>query len=112
MYEAGAALARVASDMGAGQPQLLAQQFHQQRTAFDLDRVPLAVHRQGHLRHAQSLPCRVGRSVVIGVAGGQAGVARAGTISVLAKSAPLKRKGMLSDFASAQEAQSPQLSRA
>ena len=46
-----AALAGVAANMGAGQPELLAQKFHQQRASLDLDRMLFAVHRQGHLRH-------------------------------------------------------------
>ena len=54
MHDAGAALAGVAADMGAGQPQLLAQQFDQQGAAFDLHRVLLAVYRQGDLRHARA----------------------------------------------------------
>ena len=71
MHDAGAALAGVAADMGAGQPQLLAQQLDQQRAALDLDRVLLAVHRQGHLRHPHpSLVARVSdvvtRSLVAG----------------------------------------------
>ena len=113
MHDAGAALAGVAADMGAGQPQLLAQQFHQQRAALDLDRMLLAVHRQGHLRHRAIPPL----SPCAGVwppqpRGGQAGAASAGTISVLAKSAPLKSRGTSRVFARAYEAQSPQFSRA
>ncbi len=54
MDDARAALAGVAADMGAGQAQLLAQQLHQQRAAFDLDRVWRAVHRQADLGHGVS----------------------------------------------------------
>ncbi len=41
MHDAGAALAGVAADMGAGQAEFLAQQFDEERAALDLDRVLL-----------------------------------------------------------------------
>ena len=94
MHDAGAALAGVAADMGAGEPELLAQQLDQQRAALDLDRVLLAVHRQGHLRHCAIPPWSSrGRSVVTAPRDGQAGATYAGTISVLAKSAAFEQQG-------------------
>jgi hypothetical protein len=46
VHHAGAALAGVAADMRAGQPQILAQQFHQQGAVLDLRAGGLAVHGQ------------------------------------------------------------------
>ncbi len=46
--DAGAALRGVAADMGAGQPQVFAQQLHQQRARIDIGGDGLAVHRQGN----------------------------------------------------------------
>ena len=51
MDHAGPALAGVAADMRAGQPQLFAQQFDQQGAALDRHAVALAVHRECDLRH-------------------------------------------------------------
>jgi phage gp46-like protein len=49
---AGAALAGIAADMGAGQVQIFAQEMDQQRAVLDIDRDRLAVHRQFDCRHA------------------------------------------------------------
>ena len=38
MHDAGAALGGVAADMGAGQPQILAQELDQQRARLDIAR--------------------------------------------------------------------------
>ena len=46
MHDAGAALAGVAADMGAGQAQMLAQQMDKQGAVLDIGRDRLAVHRQ------------------------------------------------------------------
>ena len=54
--DAGAALAGVAADMGAGQSEFFAQQFDEQRAGLDLDCVLLAVNRQGDLRHCAPFP--------------------------------------------------------
>ena len=51
MHDAGAALAGVAADMGAGQAEMFAQQLDEQRAAFHLDGLALAVHGKAHLRH-------------------------------------------------------------
>ncbi len=56
MHDAGAALAGIAADMGAGQVEMLAQQMDQQRSVFDVDRDRLAVHCQFDCRHVCSLP--------------------------------------------------------
>ena len=45
MHHAGAALAGVAADMRAGEPQVLAQELHQQRARIDVGGGGLAVHR-------------------------------------------------------------------
>ena len=52
MDHAGAALAGVAADMGAGQIEIFAQEMHQQRAVLDVDRDRLAVHCQFDGRHA------------------------------------------------------------
>ena len=46
--DAGAALRRVAADMRAGEPQILAQKLHQQRARIDVGGDGFAVHRQGN----------------------------------------------------------------
>ena len=56
MDDAGAALAGVAADMGAGQVEIFAQEMDQERPVFDVDRDGLAVHRQFDCRHASFLP--------------------------------------------------------
>ena len=48
MHDAGAALRGVAADMRAGEPQLLAQQLHQQGARIDFGGDGLAVHRHGN----------------------------------------------------------------
>ena len=52
MHDAGAALAGVAADMGAGQVQMIAQQMDQKGAVLDIGRDRLAVHRQFDGRHA------------------------------------------------------------
>ena len=52
MHDAGAALRGVAADMGAGQPQILAQKLHQQRAGIDIGIDGIAVHDQGNLGHS------------------------------------------------------------
>ena len=46
MHDAGAALAGVAADMGAGQAQVLAQELDEEGAVLDIGRDGLAVHRQ------------------------------------------------------------------
>ena len=58
MHDAGAALAGVAAHMRAGQTQMLAQEFDQQRAAFDLATHALAIHLQGNCRHSNHPPVR------------------------------------------------------
>jgi hypothetical protein len=50
--DAGAALAGVATDMGAGQVQVFAEELNEQGAGFDLARHLLAVHRHGNRGHA------------------------------------------------------------
>ena len=57
MDDTGTALARVTAHMGAGEPEVLAQELHQQRAAFDLTFGRLAVH--GHLYFGHSCPPRL-----------------------------------------------------
>ena len=45
MHHAGAALRGVAAHMGAGEPQVLAQELHQQGARIDVTGDGLAVHR-------------------------------------------------------------------
>ncbi len=49
MHHAGAALAGVAANMGAGEAEMLAQQFGHQRGRFDIDGGRLAVQGEGNL---------------------------------------------------------------
>ena len=56
MDDAGAALAGVAADMGAGQVQIFAQEMDEEGPVLDLGRDGLAVHRQFDCRHAWYLP--------------------------------------------------------
>ena len=58
MNDASAALRGVAADMRAGQPQILAQELHQQGARFDVAGDGFAVHRHGHGRH--DLPPNLG----------------------------------------------------
>ena len=46
VHDAGAALRGVAADMGAGEPQVLAQELHQQGARIDVTGDGFAVHRQ------------------------------------------------------------------
>ena len=54
MDDAGAALAGVAADMGAGEAQVLAQILDEQRTRLDVSADLLPVHRHGHGGHEHS----------------------------------------------------------
>ena len=58
MHDAGAALRGVAADMRAGQPQIFAQELHQQGARFDIAGDGFAVHRHGHGGH--DLPPKFG----------------------------------------------------
>ena len=51
MHDAGAALRGVAADMRAGEPQVLAQELHQQGARIDIAGDGFAVHRHGNGRH-------------------------------------------------------------
>ena len=51
MHDAGAALRGVAAHMRAGQPEIFAQELHQQGARFDIAGDGFAVHRHGHRRH-------------------------------------------------------------
>jgi hypothetical protein len=63
MHDAGAALRGVAADMGAGQPQILAQELHQQGAGIDIGVDGIAVHDQGNFGHSalSSSACRLAR---------------------------------------------------
>ena len=52
MHDAGAALRGVAADMGAGQPQILAQELHQEGAGVDIGVDGITVHNQGNLGHS------------------------------------------------------------
>src|SRR6266851_1928744 len=52
MHDAGAALRGVAADMGAGQPQILAQKLHKQCAGVDIGIYGVTVHDQGNLGHS------------------------------------------------------------
>src|SRR3979490_2036486 len=52
MHDAGAALRGVAADMGAGQPQILAQKLHQKRAGVDIGVDGIAVHDKRNLGHS------------------------------------------------------------
>jgi hypothetical protein len=56
MHHAGAALACVATHMGSGQVEVLAQKLHQQCARLDLSLNGFTVHCHGKVRHP-SLPC-------------------------------------------------------
>ena len=93
MHDAGAALAGVAADMGAGQAQLLAQELDQQRARLDLGRM-LACRSPSAVPAASSPPAGCSRP--------RAGAGRALGRSVVAgtlRSAP-PRKRCLADGAS------------
>jgi hypothetical protein len=51
MHDAGAALRGIAADMGAGQPQILAQKLHQEGAGVDIGIDGITVHDQGNLGH-------------------------------------------------------------
>ena len=55
MHDTGAALAGIASDMGAGQPQILAQELHKERAGVDIAGYGITVHDQGNFGHQHSL---------------------------------------------------------
>src|SRR5437660_12749028 len=57
MHDAGAALAGIAADMGAGQVQMIAQEIDKEGPVLDLGRDRLAVHRQFDCRHVETSPC-------------------------------------------------------
>src|SRR5215471_9309384 len=63
MHDAGAALARVAADVSAGEAELLAQQLHQQGPAFDGRRHRLAVHGKAHRLLHRYLPVSLASAV-------------------------------------------------
>jgi hypothetical protein len=56
VYDAGAALAGVAADMGPGEVEVIPQELDQQRAVLDVDGNGLAVHRQFDCRHGTYLP--------------------------------------------------------
>src|ERR1700722_3750233 len=56
MNDAGSALGRVASDMRAGQAQILPQELHEQRPWIDLRGRRTAVHRHRDMNHPVILP--------------------------------------------------------
>ena len=65
MDDAGAALARVAADMGAGEAQSLAQELHQKRARLDVSGDGFPVHRHadgGHLGSSSHGPARMAGS--------------------------------------------------
>src|SRR5215813_998527 len=51
MHDAGATLRGVAANVGTGEPQVVAQELHQQRARIDVTGDGLAVHRQSDGRH-------------------------------------------------------------
>ena len=55
LHDAGAALRGVAADMRAGEPQILAQQLHQQRARIDIGGDGFAVHGEGNGCHMRLL---------------------------------------------------------
>ena len=56
MNDAGAALAGIAADMGAGQAEMLPQELHQERARLDVLRHRLAVDCHGNTGHSLSTP--------------------------------------------------------
>jgi hypothetical protein len=56
MNDAGAALARVAADMRAGETKLIADELDKQRSRLDVGASGLAVDRHGNNGHATYLP--------------------------------------------------------
>jgi len=55
MDDTGAALRRVAPDMGAGQAQILAQELDEQRPRIDIGRRRAAVYRHRDMNHSHIL---------------------------------------------------------
>jgi hypothetical protein len=51
VHHAGAALGGVATDMGAGEPQILAQELHEKRAGIDIGAHGITVHDHGNFRH-------------------------------------------------------------
>src|SRR5690606_35434552 len=51
MHDAGAALTRVAADMGTGEPEILSQELHEQCPWLDVGRDAFPVHRHRNSRH-------------------------------------------------------------
>src|SRR5215813_11173929 len=68
MHDAGTALRGVATHMGAGEPQVLAQELHQQRARIDVTGDGLAVHRQSDGGHERP-PEESGQTPCFGAAG-------------------------------------------
>ena len=60
MDDAGAALAGIAADMGAGKPESVAQELNEQGAALDISSGRLAVHCHGNSGHFL-LPVEEGR---------------------------------------------------
>ncbi|MEA2860351.1 MAG: aerobic carbon-monoxide dehydrogenase small subunit, partial [Methylobacteriaceae bacterium] len=54
LHHAGTTLARVAADMRAGEPQILAQELNEQRARIDIRRSRTAVHIHGDSGHVSS----------------------------------------------------------
>src|SRR6516225_999694 len=61
VHDTGAALRRVAAHMGAGEPQVLAQELHQQRARIHITGDGFTVHRQGDGGHGYP-PWNCGRT--------------------------------------------------
>jgi hypothetical protein len=57
MHHAGAALRRVAADMGTGQPEILAEELHQQRAGIDIGGYGITVHDEGNFGHHTLFIC-------------------------------------------------------
>src|SRR5271168_1901458 len=77
MDDAGPALRRVASDMGAGQAQILAQELHEQRPRIDIRRCWAAVDRHRDMNHSDILPNQDFFGATSAVAGATLSVAAA-----------------------------------
>src|ERR1700730_15424377 len=63
MDDAGAALAGVTADMGAGQVQMLAQEMDKKGSVLDVGRDRLAVYRQFDCGHADTSRCSLFASI-------------------------------------------------
>src|SRR5271165_1903120 len=84
MDDAGPALRRVAADMRAGEPQMIAQKLHEQRPWIDLGRHLPAVYRHRDMNHSQIL---LNQDFFVGIACGAA-LAAGGGAAVAGASAP------------------------